>query len=169
MFQREEMVVYGIQGVCKITDISCRAVGGKQMEYYVLQPISQPDARFYVPVQNPAAVAKMRKLLSREALESILHSTQDWDDSWNPNESQRKESYRAWIAQADCARLLRALQCLYHHKQEQLAAGRKFHQCDENFMKDAERLVRGEVSYVLDIPLSSVDAFLQENLKNRQA
>lgn len=54
-------MVYGIHGVCRIVDVESRRVDRKTVEYYVLSPCAQPDARFYVPVHNQAALAKMRK------------------------------------------------------------------------------------------------------------
>lgn len=52
----------------------------------------------------------------------------------------------------------------YIHKQEQLAAGKKFHQCDENFMKDAERVIRSEVSCILGIPQDQVGEYIRKKL-----
>jgi CarD family transcriptional regulator len=60
-FQLGDGVVYGIHGVCRIVDVESRRVDRKTVEYYVLSPCAQPDARFYVPVHNQAALAKMRK------------------------------------------------------------------------------------------------------------
>ena len=39
MFQINDTVVYGAQGVCRIEEISKREMAGKAMEYYVLKPV----------------------------------------------------------------------------------------------------------------------------------
>ena len=155
-----DMVVYGIHGVCRIGETERRRVDHKEVEYYVLVPIDQPDAKFYVPMHNPLAVAKMRKVLTREKLVALLESVETEDDSWIANEAQRKEKYRELISKADCADLIRMLRALHIHRQNQLAAGKKFHQCDENFMKDAERVIWSEVSTVMEIPPETVGAFI---------
>lgn len=160
-----EMVVYGIHGVCRIADTESRMVDRKMVEYFVLVPKDQPEAKFYVPMHNPLAVAKMRKVLTREELVALLETVETREDSWIPNETQRKEKYRELISKADCADLIRMLQALHIHKQEQLTAGKKFHQCDENFMKDAERVIRSEVSTVMEIPPETVGAFIQSKIK----
>lgn len=160
-----DMVVYGIHGVCRVADIESRMVDRKEVEYYVLIPNDQPEAKFYVPTHNPLAVAKMRKVLTREELVALLESVEVKEDSWIANEAQRKEKYRELISKADCADLIRMLRALYTHKQEQLAAGKKFHQCDENFMKDAQRVIRSEVSVVMGIPPETVDAFIQSKIE----
>ena len=76
-----DMVVYGIHGVCRISDIESRKVDRKEVEYYVLIPKDQPDAKFYVPMHNPLAVAKMRKVLTREELVALLDSGEIKEDS----------------------------------------------------------------------------------------
>lgn len=63
-----DRVVYGIHGVCRVVDVESRVIDRKTMEYYVLEPAGQEDAKFYVPTRNPAAVAKMRKVLTKEEI-----------------------------------------------------------------------------------------------------
>lgn len=165
MVQCGDMVVYGIHGVCRIVNVESRVVDRKSVEYFVLEPSSQPDAKFYVPTGNPAAVAKLRKLLTKAELETLLDSAAVKIDSWIPNESMRKEKYRDLISRADCTELIRMIRALYGHKQEQLAAGKKFHQCDENFLKDAQRLICAEVSQVLEIPQEQVGAYIRSRVE----
>jgi len=160
-----DMVVYGIHGVCRIVDTESRTVDKRQVEYFVLQPCDQLDARFYIPTQNPAALAKLRKILSREEVDALLDSKEVKDGLWIADEAARKDKYRKILANADCAELIGMIRVLYFHKQQQLAAGRKFHQCDESFMKDAERLIRSELSCVLGIPQAEVGQYIYNKLE----
>ena len=164
-FEIGDMVVYGIHGVCRLIGAEKRPVDRKQVEYYVLTPIRQEEARFYVPTHNPVAVGKMRKVLTREELTALLQSPQIKEDGWIPNESARKEQYRALITRADCAELICMLRALYTHKQEQHAAGKKLHLCDENFMKDAQRVICSEVSAVMEIPPEAVGEFIRSKIE----
>lgn len=164
-FQKGDMVVYGIHGVCRIEGIEGRTVDRKTVQYYALVPVRQGDARFYVPVANPVAVGKMRSVLSREELISLLQSEEIKEDSWIENETVRKEKYRAMITRADCAELIRMLRALHFHSQAQQAAGKKLHLCDENFMKDAQRVILSEVSAVMEIPPEAVGEFLRSKIE----
>lgn len=163
-FQIGDMVVYGIHGVCKITGVEKRAMDRKIVEYYVLMPTQQSDARFYVPMHNPAAMGKLRKVLSKQELMELLQSEEIRTASWIANESARKDKYRVLITQADCVQLIRMIRALHFHKQAQQAAGKKLHLCDENFMKDAERVIRSEVSAVMEIPPESVGEFIRSKI-----
>ena len=60
MFQKNDTVVYGVHGVCKIDDITKKEFMGSQKEYYVLKPISDSAATLYVPIHNEKLLEKMR-------------------------------------------------------------------------------------------------------------
>ncbi len=165
VFSVGDMVVYGIHGVCRITHLEHRIVDRKDVEYYVLQPTNPPIAKYYVPTQNSAAVAKMRKVLTKDALVALLESRKIRENCWIADENTRKEKYRQLINRADCAELISMIRALYIHKQEQLNAGKKFHLCDENFLKDAQRLICTEVSQVLGIAPEAVGPYIQSKIE----
>ncbi len=164
-FQCEDLVVYGIHGVCRIVAIETKTVDRKTVEYYVLQPCSQTEAIYYVPVHNQAAVAKMRKMLTAAELNALLDSDEIQADCWIAEENLRKERYRKLIARADCAELIGMIRSLHLHKQRQLEAGKKFHICDDNFLKDAQRLISAEVSQILQIEPNQVEAYIRSRLE----
>lgn len=164
MLQEGTQVVYGIHGVCTIVDVETKSVDRKKVEYFVLEPKEQPGARYYVPTQNPAALAKLRPLLSAEELETLLASESTRRISWIADENLRKQKYRELINSADRAALISMIRALYRHRQEQLEAGRKFHQCDENFLRDAKKLLCSEFSLVLGIPQSEVSGYIEKKL-----
>lgn len=164
-FQCGDRVVYGIHGVCRIVDVEKKTVDRKIVEYYVLQPCAQADATYYVPVHNEAAVAKMRKLLTAEELNGLLDSGEIQADCWISEENLRKDRYRKLIARADCAELIGMIRSLHLHRQKQLAAGKKFHLCDENFLKDAQRLITGEVSQILGIAPDQVEDYIRSRVE----
>lgn len=165
MFQCGDMVVYGIHGVCSIIDIEDKRLDGKAISYFVLEPAGQAGARYYIPKDNPVATSKLRKIITREDVNALLASPKVKENVWISDENQRKAKYRELAPHPDCAELLRNLRTLHFHKQECLAEGKKVHICDENFMRDAERLVRTELSFALGLPQEAVAAYLQEKLE----
>ena len=56
------------------------------------------------------------------------------------------------------------VRCLHRHKQQLLAAGKKFHLADDNFMRDARRILMGEMCVVLQMEQKEVDGFIDEAL-----
>ena len=59
--------------------------------------------------------------------------------------------------------------CIYRHRQAQFAAGKKIHQCDDNFLRDAERLIAGELGAVMEMDQPEALNYLREKLKNKMA
>lgn len=160
MFQVGDQVVYGIHGVCQILELEERLVDRKRIKYFALEPLDQPGARYFVPSENPAALAKLRHLISREDLEVLLSSSEIRQNCWITDENQRKQRYRELINSSDRVALLRMINTLHQHKKEQAAAGRKFHLCDDNFLRDAEKLLNAEFSLVLNIQPSEVGNYI---------
>lgn len=164
MYQVGDQVVYGIHGVCRITDLEERTVDRKKIRYFALEPLDQPGAKFFVPSENPAALAKLRHVISREELDNLLASPQLRENCWIADENRRKQRYRELIVSGSREELLQMVGTLHRHKKEQLAAGRKFHLCDDNFLRDAEKLLNAEFALVLGIHPSEVEKYILDAL-----
>lgn len=164
MYQIGDQVVYGIHGVCCVVEQEERVIDRKRVTYLVLEPVGQDGSRYLVPTHNAAAMAKLRKKLSREELEDLLKSETIRVDGWITDENQRKQMYRELISSGDLAKLMQMVHTLYRHKNAQAAAGRKVHLCDENFLRDAEKLLASEAAIVLGMEYDQARKYLKENL-----
>lgn len=164
MLQVGSQVVYGVHGVCNITGTEVRTVDRKKVEYFILQPNDQRGAQFYVPAHNQVALSKLRPLLTKTELESLLDPGEVKTASWIPSENLRKQKYKELINSADLAAIINMIRLAQHHREEQLAAGRKFHLCDENFLRDARKVLASECIVVLGIPQSDVFDYLNMKL-----
>lgn len=164
MLSEGQLVVYGIHGVCKIAGIEVKTVDRKKVEYYVVQPITQAGACFFVPSGNPVAVSKLRPILSKQELDLLLADVKDGQDVWVQEENQRKQYYRELISGGDRKSLLSMILALQTHKVAQQEAGRKFHLCDENFLRDALRLLCMEISVILETDETGALAYLKEHI-----
>ena len=166
MYKIGEQVLYGIHGVCRITAVERMRFGKEKADYYVLQPINQLESRFYVPVKNEAAVAKLRPLMTEEELLTLLHDEGVRNTPFIADESQRKQSYRELINSGDRAQLMGMIAALHRHKKSLESSGRKFHQSDENFLQDAEKLLNAEFSQVFGLEPREVRGFILRELEN---
>lgn len=164
MYQCGQKILYGIHGVCLINDIETKAVNRQKIEYYVLEPIQQPGTRYYVPVHNENAVAKLCPILSVDELNELLKTDVSGSDTWIPNENERRNHYKKLINGTDRYALLEMVYAVYQHKMEQAVVGRKFHQCDENFLRDAKKLLGSEFSVVLDMDIKDVASYVEHAL-----
>ena len=166
MYEVGHLVVYGIHGVCRIVAVEVKTVDRKQIPYFVLEPIEQPGTRYYIPSQNQTALGKIRHLMDRQSLLDML-SADATEEDWIDDENKRKQYYRQIINGVDSSALLRMVHALYRHKSRQETQGRKLHMCDENFLRDAQRVLNAEMSAVLQIPAAEVPAFMRQQLERK--
>lgn len=166
MFQVGDQVVYGMHGVCVISGVEERTIDRKAIQYFVLTPVERTDAQYYVPMHNEAALSKMRPVITKEELNDMLESDAVTQDSWIADENLRKQRYKELITGGDRVALVQMVRSLHQHKKMQYAAGRKFHLCDENFLRDAEKLLGSEFSLVLQMSQEEVGAYMRNALKD---
>lgn len=165
MYQVGDKVVYGIHGVCMVVDLEERVIDRKRVIYLALEPVGQGNAKYLVPTHNAAAMAKIKNMLSREELEALLDSAEVRRDGWIRDENQRKQTYRELISSGDRSRLMQMVHTLYCHKASQAAAGRKCHLCDENFLRDAEKLLVSEIAIVLQMESDVAKQYIRSKLR----
>lgn len=165
MYQVGQKVVYGIHGVCDILDIEVKSIDRQKIAYFVLEPLEQPGARYYIPKDNPAALSKLSPLLSRQELEALIAECDPDGNSWIADENQRKQRYRELIGSGDRRGLVVMVHTLHMHKKKQAELGRKFHLCDENFLRDAEKLLCSEFSLVLNLSREETAAYLKQHFR----
>ena len=151
MFQKNDTVVYGVHGVCKIDDITKKEFMGSQKEYYVLKPISDSAATLYVPIHNEKLLKKMRKILSKQEVYRLIETMPHKEILWFENENERKEQYKKVIAKGDHSELIGMVKAIYLQKQKREAEGKHLYISDERFFKEAERILYDEFQYVLNI------------------
>ena len=164
MYQVGEWVVYGIHGVCRIVGTEKQLVNRKRTQYLVLEPLTQNESRFYLPTENPTAMAKLKPVLSKSDLADLLASDIVRQDVWIQEENHRKQYYRELIGSGDRVAIMKMVTSLYRYKAAQTAAGKKFHQSDENFLRDAEKLLSSEIALVMELSAQDARNYLREQL-----
>lgn len=164
MFQVGEQVVYGVHGVCNIVNSEEKVIDRKRLIYLVLEPVGQPGSKYMVPTHNAAAMGKLKKILSKADLEEIIQSDAVHTDGWIADENSRKQTYRDLITSGDRVKLMRMVRSLYQHKAAQAQTGKKCHLSDENFLRDAEKLLTSEISIVMDLDQDEAKRYLRKQL-----
>ena len=165
MFQSGEFVIYGVHGVCRVIGREKQLVNRKRTEFLVLEPVGSQASRFFLPAASETAMGKLQKVLSADELQHLLESQEIHNAVWIDDEGARKQYYRELIGSGDRSALMRMVGALYRYRESQFAAGKKFHLSDDNFLRDAERLLASEVSLVLGKTPEEAKNILREYLK----
>ncbi len=164
MFKIGDTVVYGANGVCKVEDIREERFAGQNAVYYILN--AENAQTIYVPVENSALTAKMRKILSRnEAIDFVRSFPKIAPIDWVEESRKRNELFKSVILDADRERLVGVIKAIYKKRAESTERGRKLYIADENAFKRAERMIYGELSAVLGIAYDEVEPFIEKELE----
>ncbi len=165
MFTIGDTVLYGATGVCKIDSTVTREIGGSEQTYFVLKPLAKEKCTVFVPTENEALKAKMRKILSAEEIEAVIADVKTLPDIWENNELRRREIYSDIIHSGDRRQIMLLIRTLYNVEQERRKEGKRLHLADERFLAEAERLLYDEFSAVLGIDPSEVVPFIIERME----
>ena len=135
MYQIGDRVLYSSHGVCQIVSTQERVIDRRRIEYFVLEPIGQPGCQFLIPSGNPAVLAKLRPLLTKDELDAMLHSEEVHQDFWISDENARKLRYKELISSADRTAILGMVYTLNLHKKLLLAIFSKILYTVDRLMK----------------------------------
>lgn len=166
MFEINSYVMYGDNGVCKITEKKRMKFGGQYKNYYVLKPVHNSSSTLYVPTDNEELLSKMRDVLTKEEVVELIKSVKDGEISWVEDNKERSALYDSIFETGDRMELMLLIKSLYRHKQERQEQGKKLWTIDENAMKHAEKLVYDEFATALDMDVDQVVPFIMEVVEN---
>lgn len=165
MFQVNDIVLYGTNGVCKLVDIDVRDCGGRMVEYYILKPIYASNSTVFVPVNNEKLTSKMRYVLTKEEIDEKIRLIPESSPGWIDDERTRKERFKDIVSRADTFELIQLIKTLLEHQEAVMARGKKLHVADERMLQEAEKMICDEFSYVLGISKEEVPSYITDSMK----
>ena len=147
-YQKGEYIRYACNGVCLVDDVRLDRLTKKEppKEFYILKPVSNPASTLFVPTGNATLVAKMSRLPDREELDALILAT--------------REEPLDWIDD----RKIRLASCIYHRREDLIAAGKKLGASDETLLQRAEALIENEVAFVLKVEQNEVGDYIRGKL-----
>lgn len=154
MFQTNDTIRYGTEGVCVIADVKEMEFAGVTGVYYVLRPVHRQSATVFVPLENQKLLSKMQPLLTRQEILQAVQADPETLD-WKKADQERRAHYHEVLGGGNRRQLIRLVKALYQRR-----ATAKLYAADERFLKEAERILTDEFSYVLDLEPEQVPAFL---------
>jgi len=166
MHQLGEVVIYTTYGICKIKEFRELTLGGVTKRYYVLMPLGEEKTELTVPIDNPITALRVHKLLSADEVTTILGQIASMEPYWIENENERKKEFSDIIKNGNRFETLRLIKSIRYHQIEIKDKNRKLHVCDETSMKEAEKLIFDEFSYVLNKNKSEIIDLINLEIAN---
>ncbi len=164
MFEVEDYIIYGNNGVCKVMDVGCLDIGSidKRKIFYTLQP-TYTQGILYTPVDNNKVV--MRNLISKEEAWELINDISNIEIILAENDKQAEARYKESMKKCDCREWLIIIKTLYIKKQERLSQGKKITSTDERYLNIAEEQLYGELSVLLDISKEEMEELIMSRLE----
>ncbi len=163
-FEKDQYVVYGKMGVCRVVDRQWLSFGADKEEYYILAPVSDSCSSVYVPCGNEMLLGRLRPLLTKNEIDDVLFSVTQTDVPWVEDRVERAVQFRTIIAGGDRRQIVRLVRCLYAKKQEKAAENKKFSTADEMILQECVRLVEEEFSLALGVSAEQVGEYIRERI-----
>lgn len=162
MFSKDDLIIYGSTGVCKVRDI-CELKGSRDGRlYYKLEPVFD-KCIIMVPADTKIF---MRPVISRDEAIDLITKLPLLEISVpeSRNNRQLSEYYKTSFTFHDCEELGTMIKTIYTKIHSQTSLGKKPCQTDLKYIKKAEDLLYGELSVVLDIPFDTVPGFIKKTI-----
>ena len=163
-YKSGDVVVYGAEGVCTVTGITEKKFGNDVISYYVLEKVGKSDSLTYVPANNERSLSKMRHVLSKEEFITLFK-----DDTqlleWIEKDRDRQKAFKDIILFGNSREIVSLIKTIHFRDQELRKAGKKLHLCDERVFKDAEKIIKEEISYVFNISKDEVHSFIIKSIE----
>lgn len=167
MFNSGDIVLYAMQGICKVVEVCKKDLTGELMEYYVLKPVYNGPCTIFVPTGNEALTSQMRALLSVGEVLDLIKEMPEKCFAWTEDEKERWGKFETILFHGDRSEIIKLIGTLYQHKQDQKARGKKLHVADERILGEAERIIHEEFGHILNIKPDRVVSFIQEQVDSR--
>ncbi|WP_312460019.1 CarD family transcriptional regulator [Proteiniclasticum sp.] len=88
MFSKNDYVMYGLTGVCKVADIRKESEGSQRgEEYFILHPVRDEYSKIMIPVSRGAA--RMRSLVNKSELMKFMEDMRESEDIWESDMKER--------------------------------------------------------------------------------
>ena len=163
-FGVNDIVFYGTTGVCRVDGVDDVKLGRETKQYYVLTPVSQGGSTVFVPTDNEVLLSRVRKVLTKSEIQNIISNLPADAEVWSNNPAERVRIYAEVLKSGDRGQILLSVRTLLTHRRALSATGKKLHITDERALRDAQRLLIDEFSYVLGVEPNEAEEYILSNI-----
>lgn len=163
MFQPGELMVYGATGVCRVEEITRLPGGDRKRLYYLLKPLWQ-DGVIYAPVDSEKV--PMRPVITREEAETLINQMPGMQAAICRGTTVQAlaQQYQTAVREGGHQGLIEMMKSIYLKRGRAEAKNRRLGAVDERYMKQAERLLYGELAIALELPYDEVEGYIARRL-----
>ncbi len=155
MYKVGDYVVYGMQGACRVTEITEVDFAEKGKLYYKLVPEADKKGEIFVSVDKGAN--KMRDLMSEDRANAMLDKIHEVEGNWQLDDRNREITYKQAINSGDYDQMMNILVGLYQKKQKRVKQGKRQTEVDDRIFRNTKKVLLGEMAVVLGSDIASLE------------
>lgn len=165
MFQVNDYVVYGSNGVCKVLEIGTPDMHGIDSSklYYKLKPISLHGNIIYTPIANKNNL--LRSIITKEEALELIDEIPNIEIIDEPNDKLRESKYKESMRKYNCREWVKIIKTSYLQKEKRLSAGKKAGNIELRYLSEAEDFLYNELSIPLGISKEETVDFITNRLQ----
>lgn len=160
-----DIVLYGAEGICTVSEIKEQKIGSEVHKYYILKPIFNESSTVMVPIANKTLTSRMKFLPTAEDLNAALEEVKQDTDISSDTDAVRKENFHLALDSSDITALLRITKQIYTERDKQEAKGKQLHVADERMLKESEKILFDCFAYVLKLEHHEAVSCIRKSLK----
>ncbi|MBQ8545917.1 MAG: CarD family transcriptional regulator [Clostridia bacterium] len=163
------IIVYGAEGVCRVTDIQRLSFSAKddEKEYYILVPESNASGKLYLPKDNQLLMSRVKPLLTYDEIKEIIASNDNIIE-WVEDSKARNKYYKELMATYDRRNVFGIAKQLYLVKTGKLPVNVNFTAWMEDVLKKTSQILYSEFSYVVDLTFDELLPFIAGEIDCKQ-
>ncbi len=164
MFETGSYVVYGYNGICKVTDVTKMSVPGSagEKEYYVLEPVASRSGKVFVPVGGNKVA--LRRIMTKEEAESFIEQIPSIEPLDVVNDKHREEEYKKVMMTCECEQWIRIIKALYLRRIERQEKGLSVTAVDNRYWKAAEGYLYTELAIALGKKPEEMEEYITQKI-----
>ena len=164
MFQIGDLLFYGTNGVCRVSEICSSPFDSSDTRsFYKLTPIAENTSLvIYTPVENTQVV--MRSLISKEEAEALLARIASIEKVSVSIEKHRKDAYRETIREGNPEGFVKIIKTVRARRELFRRTRRRVPDMDNDFEHTAKTCLYGELSAVLGICREEIHRIITESI-----
>lgn len=156
MFNVNDIVMCGNNGICRIETIEMKRVMNQPKQFYIMRPIVASSGTLKTQIMLATDTLKtMRYLKTKEELYDILNAMAVSEYYEEKDYKKREKYYREIINSQDIFHYIDVLRTIYSSNVFSSST-------DRLYIDVIKRICNEEVSYVLNINTSDVEGYIEQ-------
>ena len=168
MFQIGDLLFYGTNGVCRVSEICSSPFDSTDTRtFYKLTPISEHSTLvIFTPIDNDRVV--MRPLISKDEAETLIARLKEIEKVTVAVEKHRKDAYREAIRDAAPEGFVKIIKTVHARRELFRKTRRRVPDLDNDFEFTAKTCLYGELCTVLGVPREEIHRIVSEAILEAQ-